>query len=139
MAGSTCHSSPRSKEEAKSLARTLVTILGWCLTSHAASKPAGRRSVLGQLRVLDEPDRVYARALQAAASLGATITMHNSRTRFFSAQLPHAVVLHVLVTPKRRGVLLDVQGVVPPHGEGYDPGADVTDLLTAYQWPEEEA
>jgi hypothetical protein len=122
-----------------SLARTLVTILGWCLTSQAARRPAGRRSALGQLRIRDEPDHVYARALQAAARLGATITMHNRRTRFFSAQLPHAVVLHVLVTPTRRGGLLDVQGVVPPHAEGYDPGADVDAFLTAFQWPMEEA
>jgi hypothetical protein len=122
-----------------SLARTLVTILGWCLASQAARRPAGRRAALGQLRVLDEPDRVYARALETAASLGAIITTHNRRTRFFSAQLPHAVVLHVLVTPKRRGVLLDVQGVSPPHADGYDPGADVEQFLAVFQWPMEEA
>ena len=99
-----------------SLARTLVTILGLCLTSEASRRPAADTPAMRQLRVQDHPDHVYGRAMRAALAIGAHLIQQNSQTRFLSAQLPHAVILHVVVTPKRWGALVDVQGIAPPHG-----------------------
>ena len=121
-----------------SLARTLVTILGFCLTSDTSQRPAADAPAMRQLRVSDHPDHVYGRAVRAALAIGAHLLQQKSRTRFLSAQLPHAVILYVVVTPKRWGALVDVQGMAPPHGVVGIACTAVEDFLTAFQWPEEE-
>ena len=121
-----------------SLARTLVTILGFCLTSDTSQRPAADAPAMRQLRVSDHPDHVYGRAVRAALAIGAHLLQQKSRTRFLSAQLPHAVILYVVVTPKRWGALVDVQGITPAHGAVGSASTAVEDFLTAFQWPEEE-
>ena len=121
-----------------SLARTLVTILGLCLTSEASRRPAADPPAMRQLRVPDDPDHVYGRAVRAALAIGAHLLQQKNRTRFLSAQLPSAVLLYVVVTPKRWGALVDVQGIAPAHGAVGSAGTAVEDFLTAFQWPEEE-
>jgi len=121
-----------------SLARTLVTMLGFCLTSEASRRPAADTPAMRQLRVPDHPDQVYGRAVRAALALGAHLLQPKSRTRFLSAQLPKAVILSVVVTPKRWGALVDVQGIAPAHGVVGSASTAVEDFLTAFQWPEEE-
>ncbi|HYN63690.1 MAG TPA: hypothetical protein VES36_03720 [Candidatus Limnocylindrales bacterium] len=116
-----------------SLARTLVTILGLCLTSCSSTMPAASKPEIRQLRVEDHPDHAYHRALHAAFRMGASITQQHSQTRFLSAQLHNAVVRNVLVTPKGQGALVDVQGMVLPNKVVFGAFTDVDDFLAAFQ------
>jgi len=116
-----------------SMARTLVTILGLCLTSCSSLMPATSKPEIRQLRVADHPDDAYHRALRAVLSLGASITQQNPQTRFLSAQLHNAVVLNVLIMPKGEGSRIDVQGTVLPNKLVLGSFTEVDDFIAAYQ------
>ena len=116
-----------------SLAHTLITLLGVCLTRNAARGSTTPRPVCRQLRVATDPDHASQRALRTVLGMGGQLTQHNPRTRFLSAHLPHAVVLHVLVMPTGAGARIDVQGTVLPDTMVCGACAAVDDFLAVYQ------
>jgi len=116
-----------------SLARILVYLLGLGLTSCSSLMPAATKPEMRQLRVAEDADQAYQRALRTALGMGASITQQNPQTRFLSAQLHNAVVLNVLVMPKGDGVRIDVQGTVLPNKLVLGSFTEVDDFITAYQ------